>query len=130
MDDSAFYREITTKTLGAVAVFGEPISEFTVEAASKSGQYRLYVKRGESSFLAAAIECREWDVGGVPFGSADDIVEELFLVTAYFDGVRHLEFNRGAGDMAGYMYYPDMEGLILLLQKVREVELECCPSAE
>lgn len=90
------------------------------------GLYRLYVQKyTHGSFKAIALEC----VGGDSAGPwADDAieVEELFKVTALFDGVRHLEIKRSEEGHEGYIYYPNMEGLILMLSKVREIEVEHC----
>lgn len=101
------------------------------EIAVQSGDYRLYVDRFQDGFYAMAVE---WCSSSASF---DDHwlcpsceVEQIFIATAYSDGVRHLEFNRGAGDMAGYIGYPSIERLMAMLSKVRELELELCRYCE
>lgn len=91
--------------------------------------YRLYVDRDlpYNSFYALALEfvscsCESESVWDCP----ELEVSPLFNVIAYCDGVRHLEFNREAGCLAGYIYCPNMEALIDMFQKVREIELEVC----
>ena len=54
------------------------------------------------------------------------IVSKLFQCTAYFDGVRHLEFNRNSGDMDGYINYPDIESLCRLMGELKELEYKYC----
>lgn len=95
--------------------------------------YRLYVYREpeNNAFYALAVEFASCATeSGSAWDCPELTVEPLFSVTAYFDGVRHLEFNREAGDMAGYIYYPNMQGLIEMFQKVREIELEICRDCE
>jgi len=108
---------------------GKPLKDCEIAIECNGNNYRLYVERGDNKFYAMAVEfvsCSDSDIWNCELLR----VEQLFEVTAYFDGVRHLEFNRYAGNMAGYIYYPDMDGLILLLQKVRELEAELCDKGE
>lgn len=102
--------------------------ELTLEC--NKGNYRLYVVKEDGVFYAMAVEFVSSGMGDDFWSCPDLMVSQLFEVTAYFDGVRHLEFNRGAGDLAGYIYYPNMPGLIELLQKVREIELEICSDCD
>ena len=91
------------------------------------GNYRLYVDRFNGGFYAVAVEFHSCVGGNENIWDSDDLkVCQLFNVTAYFDGVRHLEFNREDKELAGYIYYPNMDGLISMLQKVREIEIEMC----
>lgn len=112
----------TVTSLSQVMLSDKPLSE--CEVALTAGSYRLYLLRSEKSFFAIALECVAWT--DEQFARDDDDVRELFTVTAYFDGVRHLEFNRWAGEMAGYMYCPDMGDLCNLFEKVRSLEDEIC----
>jgi hypothetical protein len=94
-----------------------------------SGMYRLYLLRFTdcAGFRAMAVSFNSCRVDNKNHWDAEDlIVDELFTVTAYFDGVRHLEFNRNDKDMEGYLYCTNMDGLISLLSKVREIEKEIC----
>ena len=110
---------------------GKPLNECELALECNGTHYRLYIDRGEEGhvFYALAVEFVS-SVSEDTWTCPHLTVEPLFNVTAYFDGVRHLEFNREAGDMAGYIYYPNMQGLIELMQKVREVELEVCRDCE
>ena len=102
---------------------------------SNNDQYRLYLCRDgfESGFKCLALEwvsCGGDFDGSNLWGARDCMVRQLFEVTAYFDGVRHLEFNREAEGMAGYIYYPSTKGIIELFEKVRELELKYCWDCE
>jgi len=46
-------------------------------------------------------------------------------VTAHFDGVRHMNLGED-----GYMNYPNIESLIKVFQKIREIELEMCTDCD
>jgi hypothetical protein len=125
MDDGKAFEEIRLN--------GKPLSACELALDYPHSGYRLYVDRYEdvTGFEAIAVEfvsCRDdnlkaskdfWDCPCV-------MANPLFNLIAYFDGVRHLEFNREAGDMAGYIYYPNMEGIIALMRRVREIEKEVC----
>ena len=54
-------------------------------------------------------------------------MEILFKASFRVDGVRHLWFEESED---GYMYCPDMVSMIELFQKVREIEVKCCPRAD
>jgi hypothetical protein len=91
----------------------------------------LYIFKEENCFRAHAVQfvscpadCEDhWENESV-------VVRTLFTVKAFFDGVRHLEFNRNECNLDGYLYYPPMKDLLAMLQKVREIELEVCRDAE
>lgn len=101
------------------------------EVAAQTNTYRLYVDRFENGFYAMAVEWVSSNAGFDDKWSCPGCeVDQLFNVTAYSDGVRHLEFNREAGDMAGYIYYPEMKGLIEMFSKVRELELDLYPHCD
>lgn len=118
-DDSILLKDIRLNKV--------PLSE--CELSLEIGNYRLYslIDRKSESFYCIAVKFESctytegsvWDVG-------DITVTILFNVTAFFDGVRHLEFNRQNKEFAGYIHYPDMEALVSLLKKVREIELDVC----
>ena len=108
---------------------GKPLRDCEMAFECAHGRCRLYIDRRDGGFLGMAVEwvtCSGNNVWTCP----DLHVDQMFQVTAYHDGVRHLEFNRGAGDMAGYLYYPNMTGLVALFQKVREIEAEQCPNLD
>lgn len=109
----------------------KPLCDCEMVLECNQTNYRLYIDKypDEHVFYALAVEfvsCVSDDKWNCP----QLAVEPLFNVTAYSDGVRHLEFNREAGDMAGYIYYPNMQGLIEMFAKVREIELEICRDCE
>ena len=89
-------------------------------------EYRMWINRRENGFDAMAVRFISCTSDGNFWDCPNLEVEQLFKVTAYFDGVRHLEFNCDAGDMAGYIYYPNMPELIKLFQKLREIEVAEC----
>lgn len=110
-----------------IAINGKPIDKCEMVLECNSGNYRLYIDRINNGFYAMALEFVSCNADSIDIWSNDELeVRQLFNLTAYFDGVRHLEFNRKAGDMAGYMNYPDMDGLVELFKRVREIELELC----
>jgi hypothetical protein len=107
----------------------KPIYDCEVALTCNSGNYRLYVDKrpDDNHFYAHAVEFTSCDSGVDNIWECENLkVNSLFNITAYFDGVRHLEFNRSDEEMAGYIYYPNMDGLIKMMQKVREIELEIC----
>ena len=91
---------------------------------------RLYILRSEdkAGFYAHAVNFVSCCGGADDYWSHESlVVSTVFEVTACWDGVRHLEFNRNEDcPMSGYLYYQSMPELIAMLQKVREIELECC----
>lgn len=115
-EDAVYFKDL--------ALGGIPLCRCEL-ALDYEGGYRLYVNRRDSGFDAMAVEfvsCFDKDTW-----SCDMLmVSQLFLATAYYDGVRHLEFNREVGATAGYIYYPDTKGLIELFSKVRGLEVEQC----
>lgn len=109
-----------------VKLNGKPLAECELALECNSRIYRLYVDRNETGFDAMAIQFISCEGADGDFWLDETLeVEQLFQVSAMFDGVRHLEFNRES-DMPGYIYYPSMEGIILMMQKVREIERQCC----
>ena len=107
----------------------KPLSECELALECNRGNYRLYIdiEPEYKHFFAYAVQFASCS------GDTESIwdcpileVTPLFNVTAYFDGVRHLEFDRDDKDMPGYIYYPHMQCLIELMQKVREIELKVC----
>lgn len=114
---------------------GKPIKDCELVYSGKYDNSRLYVSKDAQAnslyahavaFASVPAEEGQTDVWGHP----ELEVDTLFTVTAYFDGVRHLEFNRNGTDMDGYLYYPPMTDLIKMLEKVREIELEICRDAD
>jgi hypothetical protein len=121
-------KEVLFKNI-VVGLYNKPIKDCEIALKCSNGIYRLYVHKRpkESNFYAEAVEfysCtgeseNKWDCPELK-------VIPLFNVTACFDGVKHLEFNREDPDTPGYIYYPDMDSLIELMIKVKEIEREIC----
>lgn len=63
--------------------------------------------------------------------SIPDVFAVIASGVAYFDGVRHLwmSYNKDEG-ANGYLYYPDIKGLIAIMQKLKELELKYCIRSE
>jgi hypothetical protein len=59
--------------------------------------------------------------------------EHLLTVTvqvhALWDGVRHMYFNSGS-DWTGYLNYPDINGMIKVMQLIKELEIKYCSGVE
>jgi hypothetical protein len=108
---------------------GKPLNECELALEAAKSNYRLYVDKApdKHAFRAMAVEFNSCQSEGDIWQCQELEVTPLFNCTAYYDGVRHLEFNRDDKDFAGYIYYPNMQGLVDLMAKVREIELEICP---
>ena len=50
----------------------------------------------------------------------------LFNGIAYFDGVRHLHLGDVQTENEGYLYYPHLSDLILILQELKKLEQKYC----
>ena len=121
MSDERLFSELTLN--------GKPLSKCELALECNETYYRLYVDKEpkENIFYSLAVEFVNCSADFEDGWACPDLtVSPLFNTTAYFDGVRHLEFNRESKDMAGYIYYPNMQGLLALFSKVREIELEIC----
>ena len=110
----------------------KPVKECEVAIECNSGKYRLYVDKDvkRNNFQCVALEFVSCTSNSNMWECEDLMVNPLFNLTAYFDGVRHLEFNRESKDLCGYMNYPNIDGIIHLMQKVREIEKEICYDCE
>ena len=111
-----------------ISLDGKLLSEYTAMLECDGGNARLYISERENGFMAHAVEfvcCTPIDNLNHWENESLEVIT-IFEVTAYSDGVRHIEFNRNDGDMDGYLYYPDMDNLILMLQKIKELENELC----
>ena len=113
-----------------ITLQGVPLAECEPVYKGKYDNCRLYVVTGDyHSFYAHAVEfnsCSAESAEQDHWSNDSLVVNTLFEVIAYFDGVRHLEFNRNGCDTDGYIYYPPMGDFVAMLQKVREIELEVC----
>ncbi len=109
-------------------IYGKPLRDCEMVLECNNRHYRLYVVKDveEEVFYSLAVEFLSCESVHDIWDCPELRVEPLFNTTAYFDGVRHLEFNRESEDMAGYIYYPDMQGLIDMFEKLREIEVEVC----
>lgn len=107
---------------------GKPLKDCDMAIECNGNNYRLYVDRAQerNTFYSLAVEFVSCVSDGDIWECPELRVEPIFNSTAYFDGVRHLEFNREAGDMAGYIYCPNIQGVVDLFSKLREIELEVC----
>ena len=67
-------------------------------------------------------------VGGIFDNFNPDItyIECLFHGTAYFDGMRHLYMGHQSTDNEGYLFYPQINELILCLIELKKLELKYC----
>lgn len=107
------------------------LRECEIALECNDGLYRLYVNRFDGGFYAMAVEFVSSVADNDDMWDCDQLeVNQLLNLVALFDGVRHLEFNREAGDMAGYIYYPNINGLIEIFQKIREIEIQLCRDCE
>ena len=94
-------------------------------------QYRLYYLPIGSGFEAIALEFVSCDADVKNMWEHDSLmVNELFRVTAYFDGVRHFGVRADDDQYSGYIYYPSIPGFIKLLQKVRDLEELYCSEVQ
>lgn len=109
---------------------GKKVSECELALECGEEMYRLYVRRDVKSSSFNAIALGHVSCVQEHWVCQQAVVEVLFEITASCDGVRHMEINREEGDMAGYLYCPNIQGMIALLQKVREIELEVCHSCD
>jgi hypothetical protein len=109
----------------------KPLLECEMVLECNDSNYRLYVDKNMDGncFYAIAIafvSCVQEDKWSCP----NLKVEPLFDTAAFLDGVRHLEFNRGSEPTERRINYPNLQGIIDMLQKVREIEKEVCPACD
>lgn len=89
---------------------------------------RLYVNAGVLGFRALAVEFVNCDADNDDIWKCQNvIVNRVFECTALFDGVRHMFWGNEGDD--GYLYYPDVESLSAVLEKLREIEASVCGQA-
>lgn len=119
------YRLFHDMTIG-----DQKIADCKIAYKSKNGgRVRMYIVDDfPLSFEAKAVEfsrydCIDgfnnknvWEKDGARF-----FVKPLFNATAYYDGVRHLEFNTDGGCDAGYIYCPEMDDIVNMLSIVRDL---------
>ena len=122
MSDEILFKNVT------LGFDDKPIKECELALECNNGNYRLYVNKNAKGgfFECLALEFNSCTSADNIWSCDDLMVSELFNLTAHFDGVRHLEFNRDNDDICGYIYYPNMEGIIELMQKVRQIEKDIC----
>ena len=119
-----------TLSIHEVKLGNRPILNCTLEYETKDKSYRLYSAKAVNGFCAVGLDFVSCESSARDMWTdATTEVRILFVAAAYFDGVRHLEINTASKNFAGYIYYPKMQNLIELFQKVRELELEICPHA-
>jgi hypothetical protein len=122
------------KLFADIVLCGKKLSDCELVYKGEHDYTRLYVVKDpdKHSFWAHAVEYHScpYPIGEyVPESHWENkwlTVDTVFEVVAYYDGVRHLEFNRNGDDMDGYLYYPDLGELINMLTKIREIDLEVC----
>lgn len=66
--------------------------------------YRPFKETEKFGFMAYAVTLGSFPSTSEPFAH-DTEINDFIRITAYFDGVRHLEVNRNDND-GGYIYYP------------------------
>ncbi|EGQ7810310.1 hypothetical protein I6Y99_004351 [Vibrio parahaemolyticus] len=108
----------------------KPLKDCELVFQDKHNSYRLYVDKDSSrnEFQAYAVEfayCTGHDIND-PFNDPTCVVMGLFHLEASFDGARYLHFNREAGDMSGYMYYPNLQVLSDMFRILAKIEAEIC----
>ena len=109
---------------------GTPLSD--CERIDFEGDYRLYIKRDNHGFDAMAVSfssCSGDDDDDV-WECSELMVDVLLELTALFDGVRHVWFAPYDTTQKGYVNYPDMQGVINVMSKLRELEKELCWDCE
>lgn len=107
----------------------KPLSQCEMVLETDNRNCRLYVDADpeRSTFYASAVSFVSSGIEGDHWENEELRVDSVFELVAYFDGVRHMWFNKDPSrQWDGYLHYPNMEGLIAMLQKVREIELEIC----
>ena len=94
------------------------------------GKWRLYYDAridddGESGygFEAIAVNFGACPGDSEPFGP-DTTIGDYIKITAFFDGVRHLQINRSEKGMSGYLYYP--EDLSLIFNELNKLSKKYC----
>ena len=93
---------------------------------AKEGSARVYYKPNEYSgngFQFYILECvayqsKAWDESA--------LVEFMFHGTSFYDGVRHLYTGHDLTKNEGYLYYPDLELIIEVLQILSTLEDKLC----
>lgn len=99
---------------------GPLVSTITKE---EIGIFVLYVVPEESSFHFL---CTEWACD-----DGDEWVQIIAYGTAFFDGIRHIHFGCDKDpEMKGYINYPDMKSLELLIKRLQELEKQYCKGCE
>lgn len=101
-----------------------PLSDCLLSYESSDNQIRLYIKKKNNSFHFIAIGwafCID-----EPFDCDETRVDQLFEGVAYFDGVRHIGFNREEEGLEGYIYCPNIQAMSDMFQIIRNIEVELC----
>lgn len=57
---------------------------------------------------------------------AEAEAQVLFCGIAYFDGVRHLYMGDEQSDNYGYLYYPDLKKIVLIMEALERLVTEHC----
>ena len=116
----------------ALRMNGKSLGDCAMASECSDGNYRLYidmdVEQKRFSCMAVSFVCADLDdVWACPALE----VELLFSVEGYFDGVRHMAFAAdpsATSEDDGYMHYPDIFGILCLLNEVKSIESEICTS--
>jgi hypothetical protein len=112
-----------------ITLNNKPLRECELVYSGSKDNNRLYIDKSEDtkSFYAMAVSFSSCNVCDDWWNSKELTVEKIFELTAHFDGVRHVHFNH---EENGYLYYPNMDDLINMFTKIRELELKICPEAD
>jgi len=115
-----FFREIQLQ--------GKPLTE--CQLALSIVDHKMYYAPNSTAFDSVLVRFASSSSGSGDVWECEQLqVEVIFSCIAYWDGVRHLQFNPAE---EGYIYCPDMPILLESLNKLRELEEQYCrePSGE
>ena len=107
-----------------------PISFFT--QSQKFGDNILYWQPREDADNGFEFIFLEWTSAEGP--DYDDINNQYFETAfqgyAFFDGIRHIRFFPNSDCGSGYSYYPRISQLIIVLERLKELEIQFCRDAK
>lgn len=91
--------------------------------------WRIFYKIHDTcnGFTAKVVSFGSCPSDSEPFLGDTEILDYI-EITAYFDGVRHLEIRRNDGDTAGYLYYPS--GLSDVLNEINKLQDKYCSKGQ
>lgn len=107
---------------------GKSIRDWQFINISSSDAYRIYYKPNDTPGNGFRFATIEWVSvpGGNDLWSDDTEIQFLFNGVAYFDGIRHLYLGDNGDEDLGYVYYPEIQDYIEILQQIRRLEKLYC----